>query len=215
VGRIASIRRTPPSRRWQALAFAWWRLLTATIHRWRLRGCGTGNIVAPPLFWTPEFITLGSGVLIWRGCRIEGIDSEGDRQFQPHIEIQDGVSLQQHCHIVAVGPLVIGAQTTISFNVMIMDVDHEYGALDENVMTQPLVHRRTSIGRNCFIGAGAKLQPGTELGDNCVVGSNAVVRGQYPAGCVLAGVPAKIVKRYNPARGRWQKVDSRGEFVDD
>jgi acetyltransferase-like isoleucine patch superfamily enzyme len=172
-------------------------------------------MVGAPLFWTPEYITLGSNVLIWPGCRIEGIDGYGERQFQPHIEIQDGVSLQQHCHIVAAGPLVIGTQTTISFGVMIMDVDHEYETLDENVMTQPLSHRPTSIGRNCFIGAGAKLQAGTQLGDNCVVGSNAVVRGRYPEGCVLAGVPAKIIKRYNPARQRWQKVDSQGEFVDD
>ena len=36
-----------------------------------------------------------------------------------------------------------------------------------------------------------------------MVGASAVVRGEYPDHAVLAGVPAKVIRRYDPATG-WQ-----------
>jgi tetrahydrodipicolinate N-succinyltransferase len=48
------------------------------------------------------------------------------------------------------------------------------------VLYQPITMRKTSIGPNCFIGAGAKILAGTTLGRKCVVGANAVVRGDFP-----------------------------------
>jgi acetyltransferase-like isoleucine patch superfamily enzyme len=36
--------------------------------------------------------------------------------------------------------------------------------------------------------------PGVSLGDHCIVGTNAVVTKSFPAGSVLAGVPAKLIK---------------------
>lgn len=50
-----------------------------------------------------------------------------------------------------------------------------------------------TIGDGCFIGPGAKLFGGIELGEGCRVGANAVVNRSWPAGSVLAGVPAKPV----------------------
>ena len=43
--------------------------------------------------------------------------------------------------------------------------------------------------------------PGTRMGRNTVVAAGAVVRGTFPDHCVLAGVPAKIVRRYVPGSG--------------
>ena len=51
------------------------------------------------------------------------------------------------------------------------------------------------IGDNCYLGPGAKIFGGIRLGDNTSVGANAVVNRSFPVGqCVLAGVPAKIVR---------------------
>lgn len=54
---------------------------------------------------------------------------------------------------------------------------------------------------------------GTILGEQCIVGANAVVRGIFPDYCVIVGVPAKIIKRYNPSTKSWQKTNSKGIFV--
>lgn len=50
------------------------------------------------------------------------------------------------------------------------------------------------IGRNVLIGAGAKVLGEIELGDGVIVGANAVVVSSVPAGAVVAGIPAKVVK---------------------
>ena len=123
-----------------------------------------------------------------------------------HIAIEDGVTIQQNCHITAAGNLVIGAGTTILFDVMITDVDHRYEDFGSRIIDQPMDVSPTRIGRNCFIGSGAKILAGTTLGESCVVGANSVVRGAFPAGAVIAGIPGRIVRQYDPVAGRWDRV---------
>ncbi|QEQ57793.1 acyltransferase [Chlorobium phaeovibrioides] len=51
-----------------------------------------------------------------------------------------------------------------------------------------------SIGNGCWIGAGAVILGGTVLGEHTVVAAGAVVKGSFPDRCVVAGVPAKIIR---------------------
>lgn len=200
--------RAPTSRNIQFLAFVLGRIRMHLVYRWRLSAFGENTLVLRPLFWTPESLHLGSDILIWPGCRIETIhDARGVHgTAPPAIRLGDGVTVEQNCTITAGGQLRIGSGTTISFDVMITDVDHGYERLDMRVMDQALTVRETTVGTNCFIGAGAKILAGTLLGDNCVVGANSVVRGIYPPGTVIAGNPARVIKRYNQNAGRWENV---------
>ena len=52
------------------------------------------------------------------------------------------------------------------------------------------------IGSGCWIGANAVILPGTVLGRNVVVAAGSVVRGEFPDHCVVGGVPAKMLRRY-------------------
>ena len=170
-------------------------------------------MVQRPLFWTPEFIELGEKVHVWPGARIEAVDSYREERFDPLIRIGDRTTFQQNCHLIAAGTLEIGEDCTFSFNVIVTDNDHRFDLEGVNVLAQPLTVKRTLVGHNCFIGAGAKIQAGTELGDHCIVGANAVVRGTFPDHCVIAGVPARIIKRRDPKTGAWRKTDAEGHFI--
>jgi acetyltransferase-like isoleucine patch superfamily enzyme len=203
----------PPSRQRQWVALKRERLITSTLHAARLRRCGRGTIVQRPLFWTPEFIELGERVLIWRDCRIEGLHEHGGSRYSPSIRFGNGVSLQQGCHITAADTMVIGDGTTLLRGVLITDIDHQYTTLDVDASAQPLRVQRTEIGSNCLIGAGACIQAGTRLGNQCVVGANAVVRGIFPDRTVIAGVPARIVKRYDASSNSWHKTNPEGQFL--
>jgi acetyltransferase-like isoleucine patch superfamily enzyme len=45
------------------------------------------------------------------------------------------------------------------------------------------------------------ILPGAQIGEHVVVAAGAVVRGQVPDRCVVAGVPARIVKRWVEGAG--------------
>ena len=51
------------------------------------------------------------------------------------------------------------------------------------------------IGSNVYIGAGAKILGRIQIGNDVVVAANAVVIESVPDGCVVVGVPGRVVKR--------------------
>lgn len=55
--------------------------------------------------------------------------------------------------------------------------------------------RITYIGNDTWIGHGAIIMPGVKIGDGAVVGSGAVVTKDVEPYTVVAGVPAKFIKR--------------------
>ncbi len=52
-----------------------------------------------------------------------------------------------------------------------------------------------TIGDNCWIGGHATINPGVTLGNNVVVGSGSVVTKSFGDNVVIAGNPAKIIKK--------------------
>ncbi len=160
----------------------------------------------PMLLANVHQISIGKNVFIRDFVRLEAVNDGS-------LIIQDGVSIEQRCHITTAGELIIDFNTTILFDIMITDIDHEYEDLDFPISKQPLRVSKTYIGENCFIGSGAKIQAGTILGKHCVVGTNAVVRGTFPDYSVIVGIPAKIVKRYDLERKEWRRTDTKGEFI--
>ena len=205
----------PLSRKLQFLSSTYHKLKTQTFYKLMFKSMGAKSVIKKPMFLTPEYISVGNACYIWNDARIEAITSYANDSFNPHIILEDGVTIQQRCHITAADTLIIGKDTAILFDVMITNIDHEYEDLSTPVANQPLIVKKTQIGENSFIGSGAKIQAGTILGKHCVVGTNAVVRGHFPDYCVIVGVPARIVKRYDEVSRKWKKTNSKGEFLDE
>lgn len=51
------------------------------------------------------------------------------------------------------------------------------------------------IGNNVYIATGAKILGNIRIGDRVIIGANAVVISDVPSDCVVAGIPAKIIKQ--------------------
>lgn len=152
-------------------------------------------------------VMIGKRVRIFPGMRIEA-------HAQGSIVIGDDVAIGQNFHVTSSQDILsIGAHTTISGNVFITNIDHEYRELDKHIMEQQFLIKHTSIGENCFIGYGAAIQAGTILGRQCIVGANSVVRGTFPDYCVIVGAPARIVKRYNFESELWEPTAPDGSFL--
>lgn len=161
----------------------------------------------PTYIFNGQNVFIGKKVRIFPGMRIES-------HYNGKIYISDDVSIGQNFHLIcAQNEIIIGPHCTISANVFISNVDHDYHQLGIHILKQKYVIKNTTIGKNCFIGYGAAIQAGTILGEQCIVGANSVVRGNFPDYCVIVGAPAKIVKRYNPKTQEWERTDSNGNFI--
>jgi acetyltransferase-like isoleucine patch superfamily enzyme len=55
-------------------------------------------------------------------------------------------------------------------------------------------HTHTYIGCNCYIGVRAVIMPGVRIGDQSIVFEGAVVTKDVPAGSMVAGNPARILR---------------------
>ncbi len=91
----------------------------------------------------------------------------------------------------------IGDNTMVGGNAKILDNDfHPLGIEARNNDDKEKIGTRPiKIGKNCFIGCNALILKGTELGDGCVVGAGAVVSGKFEENCVIAGNPARVIKK--------------------
>ena len=55
---------------------------------------------------------------------------------------------------------------------------------------------KIEIHDNVYIGADAIINMGVTIGNNCIVAAGAIVTKNVPAGCVVAGIPAKVIGSY-------------------
>lgn len=70
------------------------------------------------------------------------------------------------------------------------------------LMQQVTIGQTTSsgapvLGRNVYVGAGAKVLGAITIGDGVRIGANAVVLESLPAHCTVVGIPARIVRTDN------------------
>lgn len=92
----------------------------------------------------------------------------------------------------------IGDGSLIGANCKIMDndfhpVDPQARFVGDHsaIRTKPVI-----IGKNVFVGTGSLILKGTVIGDNCVVGAGSVVSGEFESGCIIAGNPAKVIRKF-------------------
>lgn len=68
--------------------------------------------------------------------------------------------------------------------------------------------RHPTLGKNCIVGAGAKVLGGFTVGDNCRIGSNAVVIKPLPPDSTAVGNPARILDKTKPNKGASQPSEN-------
>ena len=121
----------------------------------------------------------------------------------PVLRIGDRVSIGRASHVVAHRSVVIGDDVMTGPHCYITDQNHVYADPDLPVGQQWPSEDPVEIGAGSWLGAGCVILPGTRLGRNTVVAAGAVVRGDHPDHVVLAGMPARVIRRYEPDTG-WQ-----------
>lgn len=160
---------------------------------------GRGSIMAFPAgsVFGESAIRVGDDTLIGQQVTMSaGILPGQDLGGLTVLTIGDRCVIGRGSHIVAHQDVVIGDDVWTGPYVYITDQNHGYQDPGVPIGHQFPVNRPVSIGSGSWIGAGAIILPGAAIGRNVVVAAGSVVRGQVPDHCVVAGVPAKVVREY-------------------
>lgn len=162
----------------------------------RVRGLGAASVIMlPRRIDGAPYVHVGDDVIVQPHSWIAAVTSYGEQRWQPEVRIGHHCRIGRHAVITAIERVELGDGCLLSEQVFISD--HAHGAQPGPVSPgrQPLVPRGAVVlGRHCFIGIRACIMGGVTLGDYCVVGANAVVTHSFPAGSVLAGAPARLVR---------------------
>lgn len=123
------------------------------------------------------------------------IQTAANKLHEPILEIGDDTMIGADFFASAAHKIVIGKNCMFSMRVSILDHDHicnKTGPIWKQGITEgkPII-----IGDNTFIGINAVILKGVTLGKNCVVGANAVVTKSFPDNSVIAGSPARVIKK--------------------
>jgi len=116
---------------------------------------------------------------------------------QGRIDIGSGVFINYGASISAHERVSIGDGCQIGSYAIMMDNDyHKVGELAAVPQSAPIV-----LGKNVWLGVRVTILKGVTIGDDAVVGAGSVVTKDVPARCLVAGVPAKVVRRFGVVAG--------------
>ena len=150
----------------------------------------------------PGWIHIGSGTLVGRHATLSVGYGIGDPRIDERILIiGDRCVIGARSTITAHERIEIGDAVFFGQGVFVTDASHGYQDPDVPIGEQWGPHQPVSIGAGTWVGHGAVILPGAQIGRNVVVAAGAVVRGTVEDHAVIAGSPARVVRRLEPGVG--------------
>lgn len=107
-----------------------------------------------------------------------------------NLQLGDGVVVGEGVALYCLGQVSVGRRATISQYAHLCAGTHDYTRRSFPLLTKPIV-----VGEEVWIATDAFIGPGVTVGDRAVVGARAVVVKDVPPDMVVAGNPAKVIKR--------------------
>ncbi len=175
----------------------------------RFQHFGAGSSISFPVtaLYGERWIRIGSNTLLGPRCSLSaGLAPDQVVVNDPAVVIGDRCMIGANSGIVSHHEIVIGNDVWTGHQVYITDANHGYEDIHEVIGRQLQPARPVSIGDGCWLGHGSTILPGTRLGRHVVVAAGAVVSGEVPDFSVVAGVPARVIRRYSAHRG-WEWVE--------
>jgi len=149
-------------------------------------------------------VKLGKGVKLSKFINLYGCEIGDDTKIGAFVEVQKNASVGRQCKISSHTFICEGV--TIEDNVFIghgvMFINDIYPRATANGQLQTEADwkvERTVIKNGASIGTGATILANVTIGENAIVGAGSVVTKNVPANCIVAGNPAKVLRKIESA----------------
>lgn len=172
---------------------------------------GAGSVIGFPTatVYGQRQIHIGAGTMVNMWVTLAaGYHPDQATVPERALVIGDRCVIGMRCGIVAHQSIESGDDVWFGQDIYVTDANHGYGDPDTPIGKQLGAHDPVRIGSGTWIGHGSVVLPGTTPGRNVVVAAGSVVRGDIPDHAVIAGVPAKVIRRFVPGVG-WERADGR------
>lgn len=183
------------------------------VWRPRVGKCGSNSYIKwPRTIRHGECLEIGNCLNMLGYGVIDAVVSYADGKYTPKISIGHDVYIGSHLKIDCIERVEIGDGCVLSDFIHITDLSHGLNPKNGLIMRQNVIALGSvKLGRNCFVGLGSSILPGVELGEWCVVGARSVVTQSFPPFSMIAGAPARLVKRYREEENKWCAVKPTGQ----
>ena len=112
--------------------------------------------------------------------------------------LEKNAEINAGCFLLAKDKITLGENSTLAYNVSVLTSANPNGPHNKLSQIYPKIQSPVKIGANSWVGASAIILPGITIGDFCIVAAGSVVTKDVPDYTVVAGIPAKMVKKLNP-----------------
>jgi len=172
----------------------------------RYQAMGEGSCIAfpPGSVFGEHLIRIGDATLIGANVNL----AVGMFPGEP-LRVPDGVviTIGDRC-MIGRGNSIIGRcsidiedDVTTAPNVYVTDHNHSYHDLSIPIGRQWPTEAPVRIGAGSWLGTGVVVLPGAVIGRHVAVAAGSIVRGVIPDNSVIAGAPARVVRRYVDGEG--------------
>lgn len=192
--------------------FCWLGKLYTCLLKRKFGYFGKNSLIKPFLNSSNEkYISIGNNVNIGSFCRITvstefgGIKCKSKNKIR--LKIGNNVDIGNNTFISSNNNIEIGNHVIMAPDVFITDHEHGFYDIEKNLHEQSLTEGGyVKIGDNVFLGVKSTILKNVIIGEQSVVAANSVVTKDIPPYCIVAGNPAKIIKKYNFQLKQWIKV---------
>lgn len=111
--------------------------------------------------------------------------------FGKNIHFGKNVYINNNAMFTDMGGIYLDDDVLIGPNSMLASVNHHQDPANRRNLLLDPIH----IKKNAWLGANVTVTPGVTIGENSIVGAGAVVTKDVPDNTIVAGVPAKPIKK--------------------
>ena len=158
-------------------------------------------------FQNPDTLHFGRGVEIGKHSYFLPLKNYLGNSYKPEIIIGNGCWIGIRNSFASINRIEVGNNVLFAGYVHITDHSHGYEDINMPVSKQQLICKGPVIIEDqCWLGFGCEVLSGVHIGKHSVVAARAVVTQDVPPYCVVAGNPARIIKRFNPETAQWERI---------